>query len=170
MNTPYILNYSNQTSTFPAYETITGAVKIQPNSLRLSITGNARNLLTIQSGWYLLCDTGDETSELRLITGINRTQRKLIIAEAFTVTPTDTNIRVVKVQSASVMCVYNSGAAVVYVGGQSLAVGQKLIWGATTGQPPIVIYGSGAYQVSNGNITDNSGGGGGDSNNYFPSL
>jgi hypothetical protein len=170
MNQPFIINYSNEVSTFPAYDTITGAVKIQPNSRRLSITGNARDLTTIQSGWYLLCDTGDETSELRQITGINRAQRKLIIAEPFTVTPTDTNIRVVKIQSASVMCVYNSGASVVYVGGQSLAAGQKLLWGATLGQPPIVIYGSGAYQVSNGNITDNSGGGGGDSNNYFPSL
>ena len=153
MNQPYILNYSNQTSTFPAYETITGAVKIQPNSLRLSITGNARDLTTIQAGWYLLCDTGDETSELRLITGINQAERKLIIAEPFTVTPTDTNIRVVKVQSANTVCVYNSGVSDLYVDGEVLAAGDKLLWSNMVGEPPIVLYGTGDYQVSNGDIS-----------------
>lgn len=170
MNTPYIINYSNSVSCFPAIEIITGAVKIQANSLRLSITGNAKDLLTIQSGWYLLCDTGDETSEIRKITGINRINRKLVIETPFTVVPTDTVIRVATVQETGTICIFNSGAQVMYVGGQELAVGQKMIWGNTKGEAPIVIYGAGAYQVSNGIITDNSGGSGGDSNNYFPSL
>lgn len=152
MNQPFIINYSNQTSTFPAYEEITGAVRIAPNSVRLAITGHARDLLTIKSGWYLLCDTGDETSELREITGINQAERKLIIATPFTVEPTDTNIRVVKVQSANTVCVYNSGADDLYVDGEVLAAGDKLLWTNMAGEPPIVLYGTGDYQVSNGDI------------------
>ena len=152
MNTPYIINYSNSVSCFPAIQIIDGNVRIQTNSIRLAVTGHARDILTILPGDYLLADTGDETSQLRKITGINTINRKIVIEEPFTVVPTDTVIRVVKVQSADTICVYNSGVADLYIDGEILASGDKLLWTNMTGEPPIVLYGTGDYQVSNGDI------------------
>lgn len=152
MNTAYLLNYSNEVSTFPAFEVITGAVNIQTNTRQLSVAGLARDLNNILPGDYLLATTGTQTSEVRKITGVNRQTRKIIIEEPFTVVPTDTNIRLVKVQSADVMCVYNNGAADVYIDGEVLAVNDKILWTAMAGEPPIVLYGTGTYQVANGDI------------------
>lgn len=151
-NQPYILNYSNELVTFPAYETVTGACKISTGTKAISVTGHARDLLTIQPGDYLLSDTGDETSELRRITGVNRNTRKIIIDEEFTVEPLDTDIKIVKVQSAGQVCVYNNGAAVVYAGGEIINVDEKVLWSAMTGEPPITVYGTDTFQVANGDI------------------
>lgn len=151
-NKAYVLNYSNEVVTFPEYQIIDGNVSIQTNKLNLSVTGNARRLASIVSGDYLLCDTGDETSELRLITGINRENRKIIIAEPFTVEPLDTVIKVVKVQTVDTICVYNNGSADVYVDGQSIVSNDKVLWNNMVGQPPIVVYSTSDFQVSNGDV------------------
>lgn len=159
-NKVYIRNLSNEVTTFPEYTVIDGRAKISTGTKKISVTGHARDLLTIQAGDYLFCDTGDETSEVRLITGINRIQRKIIIDEEFTVEPLDTDIKIVKVQSSGEVFIFNTGDDDVYIDGSILAPALEGIWVNQTGQPPIVIYGAGEFIVSNGTIKYNGVNGG----------
>ena len=151
--TPYIINYSNEVSTFPAYEGIPGQVNIEVQSLRLRITGQAsRNLSDVPSGYYILCDTGDETSQIRKITGINTAERDIVIDAPFTVSPVDTVIRIIQPQPQGEICVYNSGADDLYIDGEILAAGGKILWAVSQGDAPICLYSTGDYQVGNGDI------------------
>lgn len=151
--TPEIVNYSNELATWPRYETLSGAINIKAGALKLRVSGNAaRNLSASLVGSYVLSNTGDETSELRKIVGVNRIDRDIVIDAPFTVEPIDTDFNVCSVQIGEVVCVNNNGVEDVYVGGQIIATGGKVTWINMLGQPPIVMYSIGDWQVSNGDI------------------
>lgn len=151
--TPEVKNYSNEVATWPAYDIIPGAINIQPGELKLAVSGRAaRNFNDIAIGSYLLCDTGDETSELRKITGIDRNNRKVVIDTVFTVVPVDQDIRICSAQVDDTLCVNNNGSSDVYVGGQIIASGGVVTWINISGEAPVIMYGTDVWQAANGEL------------------
>lgn len=148
-----ILNYSNEVVTYPMYteySSITIISRTFNNIITVSATRS--QFRNIKSGQWLFLDTGGSDSQLLKIIGINRAEFKLVTDRNITVQPTDSVLRVIDFGVIQNICVYNNGLVDVYVNNQEIVPGEKIYYTDKTINQPIVVYGSGSFQIAIGNI------------------
>lgn len=151
---PNIITYNNEVATYPAYTVLSGITIARASGVQKSITVTASKTAfrQVQVGQYILLDTGDQTSQIIKVIGVNRAEFKIITDTLITVTPVDTTLRIVDTIPFNDFSIYNNGVADVYLNGQPIPSLQAVEFDSMEGKPPVVLYGSSSFQVSNGKV------------------
>lgn len=151
---PNILNYLSQAVTYPYFREYSNILITRATAYDTTITVSATKsaFKEVSVGDYLFLDTGDKTSQIVKIVGINRSEFKIITDLPITVTPSDLVLRTCKTIPYNEFCLYNNGYTDVYLNGQAVSSGDIVHWKDMEGKPPVVIYGQGVFQISNGKI------------------